>query len=136
MGAHEILVGPGATHFSVHQPTIEGPADACSKRGRPVEVVTGGRDIRFGTNHPWASLIIVPNLPAAQEAAVAVADPTDTDMAASVEPSPVIDRRKLRTHRRTLIRGISENGRRYQCRRNKTHLQARIHVVTPPVKHY
>src|SRR5262249_9110467 len=133
----EIFVAPRAAHFAVDHPTVDSPAEARSDRGRPVEIPAGPRHIRFNAKDPLASLIIEADLPAAQEAAVAVVDPSAADMAASVEPGPVIDRRKLRTDRRTLIRGISENGRRYQRRRNnKTRLQTRIHVVTPPVEYY
>src|SRR5882672_9057624 len=80
-------VGPGTAHFAVHQPTIEGVADARSERGRPVEVLTGRRDIPLGTKHPWArSIKIVPSLPTAQKAAVA--DRTEADMTAGVEAGP------------------------------------------------
>src|SRR5262245_36710497 len=130
-----IEAGPGTAHFAVHQKAIEGVAEARSERGRPVEVLTARRDIRLGTKHPWARPIkIVPNLSAAQKAAVVVADRTEADMAAGVEPGPGIECAKLRTARSRSIGCIDRDGRRYQRRRNKTHLQARIriHVVSPP----
>jgi hypothetical protein len=114
-------VSPGAARFAIDEPAIEAVAESRSKRGDPIEARasagrrdhgeksrSGGKDkrgvhavlygspchVRFDAQDPLRiDLVIEPHLTAAEKAAAAAVGPPRANVAANVEPAPVISER-------------------------------------------
>src|SRR5262245_9585026 len=150
-------VGPGASQFAVDEPTIGGPAEPRSERGNPVEagftmresgsdpgnedrhrsgvLYTRRRYVPFDPKHPLANLVVESDLAAADKTALAIVatGPPAADMAADIEPGPVVNDGQRRSIGRwpPSIGGLSHNVRRGQRRCNAADCQESVHCMAP-----